>query len=622
MTVQTQQDTTKYFIYVRKSTDDEERQQLSIPSQLDELKTFAKKNNLEVVDSLVELKSAKAPGRKVFNSLIERILIGEASGILSWHADRLARNAVDAGMIIHLLDTGKLVDLKFPTVQFQNNPQGKFMLSIAFGTSKYYVDNLAINTKRGLVSKAKSGMFPGIAPFGYQNDKLKKVIVVDKEAAPVAREVFELYATGQYNYKKIGLWLAEKGFKSKSMKGCPGGKPFRPEKIKYMLSNPFYYGVFKYGGEFYQGKYKPIISKKLFDQVQIVMEKRVGGGQKLQKRGYKQFVFSNLIRCSECGYQVTKTEKVRHYKNGQSQVFCYYHCTKASKKTKCGQPYIRKNQAIEDLLQICQKVSLQKRAGNWLLARLSEDEQKKVTELNQVNNKLNRQLKENKLKLERLLSIYLDNQVSREEYVGQKNQFLGQKKTIEDNLINLIEYQHDRVKQAKDFVRLAMEARTKLKKNKKSQKKLATQLDEMRENSKNDSSGKLVQELAGDSNEVELYGEGDSSVGLVQEPANRLDGVEFGDKVGSQMKLVEESSSQLDRIEPRLRVGFPQEFEENDPLILKMAEWLGKAELNLILKEQKVYHIKQNPWAALCAAATNRNWVGLLDFIRTHFNIQ
>ena len=91
----------KYFIYCRKSTEDEERQQLSIPAQIDELRTFAQKENLEVLDTLIESKTAKSPGRKIFNQMLLRLEAGEADGIISWHPDRLARNAVDAGRIIY-----------------------------------------------------------------------------------------------------------------------------------------------------------------------------------------------------------------------------------------------------------------------------------------------------------------------------------------------------------------------------------------------------------------------------------------------------------------------------------------------------------------------------------------
>ena len=126
----------KYIIYARRSTEDKERQQLSIPSQLEETKKFANTVGLDVVDTLFESKTAKKPGRKVFNKLLDLVSSGVADGIIAWHPDRLARNAVDAGQIMHLLDTGKLLDLKFPSFWFEDTSQGKFMLSMAFSQSK------------------------------------------------------------------------------------------------------------------------------------------------------------------------------------------------------------------------------------------------------------------------------------------------------------------------------------------------------------------------------------------------------------------------------------------------------------------------------------------------------
>ena len=123
----------KYFIYTRKSTDSEERQILSIESQLAELREFATKEKLEIVASLCEAQTAKEPGRKVFGEMLDRICAGEASGILAWHPDRLARNPIDGGQIIYLVDIGKIKSLKFPTFWFENTPQGKFTLNIAFG---------------------------------------------------------------------------------------------------------------------------------------------------------------------------------------------------------------------------------------------------------------------------------------------------------------------------------------------------------------------------------------------------------------------------------------------------------------------------------------------------------
>jgi DNA invertase Pin-like site-specific DNA recombinase len=159
--------TKKFFIYARKSTDSEDRQVRSIQDQIAELKELAKKENLEVVDILVEKQTAKKPGRPVFAEMLKRIEAGEAEGILAWHPDRLARNSVDGGQIIYLVDTGVIKELKFPTFWFENTPQGKFMLSIAFGQSKYYIDNLSENIKRGHRQKLKQGLWPQMAPLGY-----------------------------------------------------------------------------------------------------------------------------------------------------------------------------------------------------------------------------------------------------------------------------------------------------------------------------------------------------------------------------------------------------------------------------------------------------------------------
>ena len=134
----------KYIAYCRKSTDEPDRQILSIEAQIAEVKEFATRENLEIVEYIIESKTAKSPGRGEFNRMVKLLEANKAQGMVAWHPDRLARNSVDGGQLIYLLDTGKLLDLKFPSFWFDNTPQGKFMLNIAFGQSKYYVDNIIL----------------------------------------------------------------------------------------------------------------------------------------------------------------------------------------------------------------------------------------------------------------------------------------------------------------------------------------------------------------------------------------------------------------------------------------------------------------------------------------------
>ena len=127
----------KYFLYARKSTEDNDHQIMSIEAQLFELREYARRENVEILAEFTEAKSAKKPGREMFAAMISEIEKMDGAGILAWHPDRLARNSVDGGKVIYLVDTQKIVSLRFPTFWFEPTPQGLFMLQVAFGQSKY-----------------------------------------------------------------------------------------------------------------------------------------------------------------------------------------------------------------------------------------------------------------------------------------------------------------------------------------------------------------------------------------------------------------------------------------------------------------------------------------------------
>src|SRR3989338_4338117 len=202
----------KYFLYARKSTEDDDHQIMSIEAQLFELREYARRENLEIIREFQEAKSAKKPRRERFAEMIDEIEKREGVGILAWHPDRLARNSVDGGRIIYLVDTGKIVSLRFPQFWFEPTPQGKFMLQVAFGQSKYFSDNLVENVKRGIRQKLRRGEWLTIAPFGYVNNPKTRQIEPHPAKSKIVARAFEEFAKGTHTLKS----MAELGVETKS----------------------------------------------------------------------------------------------------------------------------------------------------------------------------------------------------------------------------------------------------------------------------------------------------------------------------------------------------------------------------------------------------------------------
>ena len=406
----------KYFIYARKSTDDKDHQIRSLPDQLAELRELARKEKIDVVDTFIEKQTAKVPGRPIFAEMLDRIEAGEASGILSWHPDRLARNSVDGGRVIYLVDTGKITDLKFPTFWFDATPQGKFMLSISFGQSKYYVDNLSENIKRGHRQKLKNGIWPQKAPLGYLNDKKIKTIVVDPVKSVLVKKTFEAYATGNFTFAQVRRKINDLGLKG------TGDGVLSISNYQYLLKNPFYHGLIRYGGEFYEGKHEPIISKKLFDDVQEVMTRK----SKPKTKELKSYTYRGLLHCGECGcFITTETQKGHNY----------LRCTK--RKGLCNQKYVREEVITSQIKGELKKYSLSDAVASWLIAETEKDKTENDKLLKNQTDKVNAEILEIDTKLDKLMTAYLENALTLPEYQNAKNKLVTEKHTLNDKLASL-----------------------------------------------------------------------------------------------------------------------------------------------------------------------------------------
>ncbi len=455
-----------FIIYCRKSTESEDRQVLSIESQVNEIRELARKLGISVSTVLTESKSAKAPGRPIFNDMIQRVYRGEVQGILCWKLDRLARNPVDGGSLIWALKQHGL-QIITPTQRFSQIEDNTILMYVEFGMAQKYVDDLSRNVKRGLKTKAEKGWCPGLSPLGYLNVVTKsgeRQLVMDPDRFHIIRRIWDLMLSGNYSTTKIleianGSW----GLRTRPMRR-QGGKPLARSGLYRLLSNPFYYGSFEYprnSGSWHRGNHEPMITQAEFDRVQILLGKRTSNSP----RNTCRFTFSGMIHCGECGGAVTAEEKhqiicsscrVKFARGNRDQCpecnvridrmekpillhYVYYHCAK-SKNPRCRQRGIETKKLERQIHEFLQRLELASEFRDWALDFLEALSENQFTNAQVVRASQENTLRTCLKHLDGLITLKTapenaqGNLISNEEYARQRSTLLSQKQSLEDAL--------------------------------------------------------------------------------------------------------------------------------------------------------------------------------------------
>ncbi|MFN2609743.1 MAG: recombinase family protein [Actinomycetota bacterium] len=329
------------LIYLRVSTKeqaskDETAEGYSIPAQREACIRSISERGWNVVDEFVDAgESARSADRPSLKAMLQRVGEGNVAAVVVHKIDRLARNIEDHVAIRAVLRKHgcQLVSV---TENIEETASGKLVEGIHALMAEFYSSNLASEIKKGMSQKAKIGGWPQRAPIGYLNTRQRvesreiAKVVPDSERAFLVKEMFRLYATGDYSISELQSAMSAKGLTSPA---SASGKPPATSKIARMLADPFYVGIVEWNGVRYPGQHKPLISVALFENVAEVLRSHNKAG--VRERTHDHYL-KGLLYCAECGRRLSLTLAKGTY--------LYFYClgqkNSLRRQTNCTQPYV------------------------------------------------------------------------------------------------------------------------------------------------------------------------------------------------------------------------------------------------------------------------------------------
>jgi site-specific DNA recombinase len=436
----------KYFIYARKSTEGDSRQVLSIDGQLEDLKKLVSRENLVIVDTISEKRSAATPfNRPAYSEMIARIKKGQATGVVVWHIDRLARNHLEAGEFQYLLQIGAIQSVWTMSREYQSNDNG-LLFSLETSVATQYSRDLSEKVRRGLLQKCKLGQPPIFAPLGYINTKYSvhgtNLIVEDPERWHIVRKGFDLLLSKKYNTPQIAhILFTEYGLRSRPS-GNRGGRPLNKSVLYRIFTDPFYFGHFYYKGTLYKGVYKPMITVEEFDQVQEIL------GRKFKAKPQKhEFAFTGFIKCGSCGCAVTASAKAKEIKTtGEDKIYTFYHCTKRKGKNSCSEKHYTTIKEME--LMIEKELSgfhIEPEFKQWAIRILKENYAQEIDKQKELISEAATHEQKTLKELDILIDMRLSNQISEDKYLQKKTEKEGQLIRVQEKRARLETGQDDSI---------------------------------------------------------------------------------------------------------------------------------------------------------------------------------
>ena len=412
-----------HIIYARKSTDSEDKQVLSIDSQIAELKAHAVRRGLDVSEVLIEARSAKAPGRPVFGDLMRRVRRGQIAGVLCWKMDRLARNHLDHGAVLQALADGKLKEVITPERAYTSNGNDRFLGNFELGIATKFIDDLRDNVKRGNRARFQQGWPNYRPPAGYMEDRATKTIVKHPVNFDLIRRAWDLLLTGSMQPRAILKLLNDEwGFRSRKTR-AGGERKMSFSALYALFSKPFYTGVIQLkNGDTYKGAFEPMVTQAEFARAQEIL-----GRPGRPRPKHREFAFAGLLRCASCGRAMVG--EVHTKPSGKRYV--YYRCHRRGQARPCTEPSLPERALTMQIAADLARTQLTPEAAGWIRDNLAATLKAESAQLASIRQSVEQALRQARTEEETLLSLRLRGSIDDETFERRRAEISSRRAQLE-----------------------------------------------------------------------------------------------------------------------------------------------------------------------------------------------
>jgi DNA invertase Pin-like site-specific DNA recombinase len=431
-------------IYVRVSSRDQAEGGYSLEAQMGACRQFVTDHGWTLVGEYIDAgESAKTADRPQLKQMLADIKDDPTVSFLVVHKiDRFARSLEDHVRIrAELKKRG--VGLVSATEGLEDSPSGRMVEGILASISAWYSENLGQETRKGMLQKVKNGIWPSVAPIGYRNvrtgegRKAEAVIVPDDAMAPLVRQAFELYASGEFPLTKLHREMVGRGMRTYR------GAAITRSQLARMLRNRVYIGVVVWGGLVVAGKHQPLVSRETFERVQEVFRVHDKAGARLREHPH---YLKGTVACAGCGSRLSMTISKGRYP--------YFFCIgRAQRRTDCSEAYVPAAELEVQVEDIFKKISFTDEMRDRVRSSVEREIASQVAGSAKVAEQNRQRLSRLQIEREKLLQAWYATAIPLDLLKKEQGRIDGEMEAVQQRTT----FDLGKLKEAKDLAENAME---------------------------------------------------------------------------------------------------------------------------------------------------------------------